>query len=78
MLVIIRPPIIIKIGAMALSGISLTNGSANSDAKNNNPVTIDVRPVFPPAVIPAALSTVDTVGLVPNRPHVIAEIALAW
>lgn len=46
--------------------------------KNNNPVTIDVRPVFPPAVIPAALSTVDTVGLVPNRPHVIAEIALAW
>ena len=54
MLVIIRPPII-KIGAMALSGISLTNGSANNDAKNNNPVTIDVRPVFPPAVIPAAL-----------------------
>ena len=76
--VIIRPPIIIKTGAMAESGMILKIGIKNSDVKNNNPVVIAVIPVRPPAEMPEALSTVETVGLVPNKPEEIADIAFAW
>ncbi|EPS48750.1 hypothetical protein CFSAN002368_19561 [Clostridium botulinum A1 str. CFSAN002368] len=48
-------------------------GSKNNDNKNKIPVKIDVNPVFPPAVIPAAVSIVATVGLVPKNPQVIAD-----
>lgn len=75
--VIIRPPIMIRTGAIAESGMILKIGIKNSDVKNNNPVVIAVRPVRPPAEIPEALSTVETVGLVPKRPDDMAEIAFA-
>ncbi|CAH0302077.1 hypothetical protein SRABI80_04276 [Peribacillus frigoritolerans] len=61
-------PMIIKMGAMALSGITLITGINNSDRMNSTPVTTEVRPVLPPDAIPAAVSTVATVGLEPNKP----------
>ncbi len=51
---------------MALLGIIFIIGSKNRDTKNKIPVKIDVNPVFPPAVMPAAVSIVATVGLVPK------------
>ncbi|MMZ62354.1 hypothetical protein D1872_245600 [compost metagenome] len=67
------PPIIIRTGAIALSGINLITGIKKKDSKNSIPVTTAVNPVFPPVAIPAALSTVATVGLVPNKPHAMTE-----
>lgn len=75
--VIISPPIIIRTGAIAESGIILKTGMKKRDVKNNNPVVMDVNPVRPPAEIPEALSTVETVGLVPKSPDEIAEMAFA-
>ena len=62
----IKMPMIIKMGAMALSGITLITGINNSDRMNSTPVTTEVKPVLPPDAIPAAVSTVATVGLEPN------------
>ena len=64
----ISPPIMIKIGAMALFGIIFITGMKNAEQMNNNAVVMDVSPVFPPAVMLAVLSTVATVGLLPNTP----------
>ena len=54
----INPPIIIRIGAIAVFGTSLIKGIKKRDASINNPVTTEVKPVLPPAVMPAAVSTV--------------------
>jgi hypothetical protein len=70
---LIRHPIIIRIGANATSGIREINGIKNIDNKNSKPVNILTNPVFPPAVIPAVPSTVDTAGLVPLSEHIIVE-----
>lgn len=77
-LVSISPPIIMRIGAIAVSGTSLIKGMKKSDDKINKPVTTEVKPVFPPAVIPAAVSTVETDGLVPKNPQAIVEIEMAF
>ncbi|MNN38086.1 hypothetical protein D3C81_1520640 [compost metagenome] len=68
------PPMIIRIGAIAASGMILIKGIKNNEPRNNNPVVTEVNPVLPPAVMPAAVSTVDTVGLVPKSPQATAEI----
>ncbi len=62
-----------SIGEIALLGIIFIIGSKNRDNKNKIPVKIDVNPVFPPAVMAAAVSIVATVGLVPKNPQVIAD-----
>ncbi len=67
-----------RIGAIAESGTSLIKGMKNRDDRNNNPVTIEVNPVLPPAVIPAAVSTVETGGLVPKNPQTTVEIETAF
>jgi len=46
----ISPPIIIKIGAIAVFGISEMTGRKNRATKNSSPLTKDVKPVRPPAV----------------------------
>ena len=77
MLLTIKLPKIINIGAIASSGIKVKNGINNIDISISKPVTIAVRPVLPPAEMPAVPSTVDTEGLVPNSPQVIEDKATA-
>ena len=73
----IKPPIIIKTGAIAEFGISDITGIKKIDIKNKNPVNIEVNPVLPPAAIPALPSTVETEGLVPHIPQIIVVKATA-
>lgn len=75
---IIKLPIIIKIGAITSFGIKFINGINNNEIKSNNPDIRDVKPVFPPAAIPAVPSTVETDGLVPNKPQAIVDKAIAF
>ena len=77
MLLTINLPKIINIGAIVSSGIKVKNGINNIDISISKPVTIAVRPVLPPAEMPAVPSTVDTEGLVPNSPQVIEDKATA-
>src|SRR5690625_6635418 len=70
-------PISIKIGETALAGTILMIGINKIEIRNINPVTILVKPVLPPAVIPAAASTDATVGLVPKIPEDKTETAVA-
>lgn len=74
----INPPIMIRIGAIAAFGTSLIKGKKKSEERNNKPVTMEVKPVLPPAVIPAAVSTVETEGLVPNNPQIIVDMEMAF
>lgn len=67
---------IIKIGAMALLGISFIKGRNNKELIKKQPVVTAVNPVRPPAAIPAAVSTVLTVGLDQNKAEVIVDKAL--
>lgn len=67
-----------RIGAMAVLGTNFIKGRKKRDNKMKEPVTTEVKPVLPPAVIPAAVSTVETVGLVPNNPQTIAEMEIAF
>lgn len=75
---IISPPIIMRIGVMAASGTSLINGMKKRDSRRSEPVITEVNPVLPPVVIPAAVSTVETAGLVPNNPQTMVEIEMAF
>lgn len=74
----ISPPIIMRIGAIAVSGTNFIKGIKKRDAKMNKPVTTEVNPVLPPAVIPAAVSTVETDGLVPKNPQTMVESETAF
>ena len=74
---IISAPIKIRIGDIAALGMIFITGIKNNETKKSNPVVTAVSPVRPPAVIPAAVSTVETVGLDPNIPHERTERAFA-
>ena len=50
---IIIIPTTTKIGAVAADGITLTNGAAIIASKKPIEMTTDVKPVRPPALIPA-------------------------
>ena len=50
-------PTIINAGAVASAGTMPTNGANKVDNRNRPAVTTAVKPVRPPAPIPAALST---------------------
>ena len=49
-------PTMINAGAVAIDGIIKNNGEKISVNKNNAPIVHAVRPVRPPAAIPAPLS----------------------
>ena len=61
------PPTIIKIGAMALIGMILSNGMIKSAGIKRIPVMNAVNPVLPPAAIPVEDSAAETVALEPNN-----------
>lgn len=75
-LLIIKLPIIINIGAIASSGIIPIKGIARRDINRQNAVINAVKPVLPPAATPAVPSTVDTEGLVPKSPQAILDNAI--
>ena len=54
---IINIPTTIKAGAVAADGTIPIIGAIKIDKRNKTPTVTDVRPVLPPAPIPAALST---------------------
>ena len=64
---IIRIPTITRTGAVAADGTILTKLERNAERANITATTTDVRPVLPPAPIPAALSTNVVVLDVPKR-----------
>ena len=50
-------PTMISTGAVAAVGTKPTIGVRNMESAKQRPVTIEVRPVLPPAAIPAVDST---------------------
>src|SRR5690606_25304913 len=74
----IKPPTVIRIGALPPSGISLLAGMQKTDTINIIPAVTDVKPVRPPAAIAAVLSALATVGLVPKMPDAIDDKEVAW
>lgn len=63
---IINSPMIINAGAVA-AGTIRKIGAKNKASINITAVLTDVKPVRPPAVTPAALSTKAVLGLVPKE-----------
>jgi len=74
---IIITPTIIRTGAVAAAGTIPTTGASNMQAINSNAVTTLVKPVRPPAPIPAALSTYVVVFDVPKIAPMDVAIASA-
>ncbi len=74
---IIITPTIIKTGDVAADGTIPAIGAINIQAMNNNAVTTLVKPVRPPAPIPAALSTYVVVFDVPKIAPTDVAIASA-
>ena len=64
----IRNPTKISAGAVAKPGIAVKIGAKKIASRNNNPVTMDARPVLAPAPTPAELST-NVVVVDDQGPH---------
>lgn len=73
----IMTPMIIKAGAVAAFGTIPMNGKIKIDSKKRTAVVTAVRPVRPPAEIPAADSTYVVVFDVPNSAPIEVPIASA-
>jgi creatinine amidohydrolase/Fe(II)-dependent formamide hydrolase-like protein len=72
---IIIIPTTMRAGAVAAAGTSPATGARNTQANRSTAVTTLVRPVRPPTLIPAALSTYVVVLDVPNKAP--TEVAIA-
>ena len=73
---IIIIPTTTKIGAVAADGITLTNGAAIIASKKPIEMTTDVKPVRPPALIPADASINVVVFDVPKIPaNIVANVS---
>ena len=70
-------PTATKAQLVAADGIALTSGAANALKPNMTQTTQLVKPVFPPAPIPAALSTKVVVLLVPTIAPMLVAILSA-
>ena len=55
-------PTIINNGVVAAAGIASNKGAKKLDKQNRKPQTIVLKPVFAPALIPAALSGDKRIG----------------
>ena len=64
-------------GAVAAEGTALTKVAKNADNAKQIAVTTEVKPVRPPAAIPAALSTKVVVLDVPNKAPIEVAVASA-
>ena len=73
----IMQPTMIKAGAVAALGIADTKVARNALNAKQIAVTTDVRPVLPPAPIPAALSTNVVVLDVPKMAPIEVAVASA-
>lgn len=54
---IIKKPTIIRAGAIAAAGMKYAKGTNNIPIRNRQETTIEVKPVLPPSLTPAELST---------------------
>ncbi len=72
---IINEPTITRAPPVAHEGIEAKMGAKKTQMKKARPVTIAVIPVFPPSLIPVALSTKAVTGEVPIRAPILMEKA---
>ena len=76
-LFIIKQPTNNNALAVAYGGIVFASGEKNKQIKNNIETVTEVRPVFPPARIPAALSQYGLKLYVPNKPPAMLATLVA-
>ena len=69
-----REPTITRAPPVAHDGIDAKMGEKKTEIKNAMPVVIAVRPVFPPSLIPVALSMYTVTGLIPMRDPITIEV----
>merc|ERR1712087_451329 len=60
---------------VAHGGMLAKIGLKNNDRKNNSPTTTAVRPILPPALIPAPLSMYAVVSVVPINDPIMVPMA---
>ena len=65
----INRPTYISAGAVAYTGTRYESGERNRISRNRTPTVIAVRPVLPPAAVPAADSMYTAAGAAPTRPE---------
>ena len=75
---IINKPTTINTGAVAATGMTISNGAKKRDAINKPAIVSAVKPVRPPSAMPAADSTATICGDVPTALPTIVPIAATF